>query len=155
MQGEEARPGYRPGFCMFRAIDDNGRAPMGAPSGATSAGHPQVLEKLTTIAPVGIFSNMTAVALIRRRVVLSADAFVEVVVWRVPEPVPPSAHAFKYRLAYVVAGECVLRYDNERDQGDHRHVGTVESPYGFSTPDRLLADFTAEIARWNREHGRS
>ncbi len=155
MQGEEARPGDRPGFCIFCAINDNSRAPMGAPGGATSVGHPRVLERLTTIALVGIFSNMSAVALIRRRVVLAADAFVEVVVWRVPEPVPPSAHAFKYRFAYVVAGECVLRYDNERGKGDHRHVGTVESPYNFSTPDRLMADFTADIARWNHEHGRS
>lgn len=98
---------------------------------------------------------MRAVALIRRRVVLAEDAFAEVAVWRVPEPAPPSAHCFKYRLAYVVAGECVLRYDNERGKGDHRHVGTVAAAYVFSTPDRLMADFNADIARWNHEHGRS
>ena len=98
---------------------------------------------------------MKAIALIRRRVVLAPDAFVEIAVWRVPQPVPPSAHAFKYRLAYIVAGECVLRYDNERDKGDHRHVGTVETPYAFSNPDKLMADFSADIARWNHENGRS
>jgi hypothetical protein len=98
---------------------------------------------------------MKAVALIRRRVVLATDAFVEVAVWRTPEPVPPSEHRFKYRLAYVVEGECVVRYDNERGKGDHRHFGTEEGPYTFSTPDQLMLDFSADIARWNDEHGRS
>ena len=100
-------------------------------------------------------SNMKAVALIRHRVVLAADAFAEILVWRVPEPIPPSEHPFKYRLAYVVKGECVLRYDNERGKGDHRHLGAVESPYAFTTPGRLVSDFNADIARWNHEHGRS
>lgn len=98
---------------------------------------------------------MRASALMQRRVVIAADAFVEVTIWRVPQPVPPSAHAFKYRLAYVVAGACVLRYDNERGKGDHRHVGAATTPYVFSTPDQLMADFNADIARWNHEHGRS
>lgn len=98
---------------------------------------------------------MKAIALIRRRVVLTPDAFVEITVWSVPHPVPPSEHGFKYRLAYIVAGECVLRYDNERNKGDHRHVGTVKTPYTFSNPDQLMADFSADIARWNHENGRS
>lgn len=98
---------------------------------------------------------MEAVALIRRRVVLAPDALVEVAVWRVLQPVPPSVHRFEYRLAYIVDGECVLRYDNERHKGDHRHVGPVEAPYAFSTPDQLIADFTADTARWNHENGRS
>ena len=98
---------------------------------------------------------MKAVALIRRRVVLAEDAFAEVAISRVSQPVSPSRHGFKYRLAYVVASQCVLRYDNERGKGDHRHVGTVEAPYVFSTPDQLMADFNADIARWNHEHGRS
>jgi hypothetical protein len=100
-------------------------------------------------------SNMKAVAMIRRRVVLAADAFVEIAVWRVPHPVAPSTHAFKYRLAYVVAEQCVLRYDNERGKGDHRHVEGIETPYVFSTPDQLMADFIADIERWNHEHGRT
>lgn len=104
---------------------------------------------------VGILSNMKAVALVRRRVVLAADAFAEIVIWRVPKPVPPSKHLFKYRLAYVVKEQCVLRYDNERDKGDHRHTEHSEEPYAFSTPDQLMADFESDIARWNHEHGRS
>lgn len=61
--------------------------------------------------------------------------------------------SLKYRLAYVVQGECVLRYDNERGKGDHRHVGTTEWAYAFTTPDQLMLDFNADIARWNHEHG--
>ena len=100
-------------------------------------------------------SSMKATPIVRRRVVLSADAFVEVAVWRVPEPVPPCGHFFKYRLAYVVKGECVVRYDNERGKGDHRHVIDREFDYAFSTPDQLMLDFNADIARWNREHRHS
>jgi len=90
----------------------------------------------------------------RRRVIVATDAFVEVVVWNIPAPVPPSTHKFKYRLAYVVRGQCVLRYDNECGKGDHRHTETAEEPYSFSTPERLMADFEADVARWNDEHGR-
>jgi hypothetical protein len=38
---------------------------------------------------------------------------VEIVIWRVPRPVPPSGHPFKYRLVYVAGGERVVGYDNE------------------------------------------
>ncbi|VAW80342.1 hypothetical protein MNBD_GAMMA13-2036 [hydrothermal vent metagenome] len=38
--------------------------------------------------------------LLRQRLPLSEDAFAEVVVWRVPNRLQGSEHAFKYRLAY-------------------------------------------------------
>ena len=98
---------------------------------------------------------MKAIPLIRRRVVLALDAFAEMAVWRVPEPVSPSEHPFKYRLAYVVGGECVLRYDNERGKGDHRHCEEQELDYAFSTPEQLMLDFNADIKRWNHEHSHS
>lgn len=102
-----------------------------------------------------MFSNMLSIPIFHRRVVLAEDAFADIVVWRVPQPIPAYGHPFKYRLAYVVAGNCVLRYDNERGKGDHRHIGTEEFSYSFSSPDQLVADFNADIARWNHEHGRS
>jgi hypothetical protein len=77
------------------------------------------------------------------------------VIWRVAQPVPPALHACKYRLAYIVGGECVLRFDDERGKGDHQHLGGVESACTFISPEQLMADFEAEIARWNDEHGRS
>lgn len=96
-------------------------------------------------------TNMKATELLRTRVVYTETAFAELVLWRVPKPVPGSSHAFKYRLAYVVGSICVVRYDNETGKGDHRHFGARESSYVFTTPDALLADFQRDIARWNRE----
>ncbi len=98
---------------------------------------------------------MRATLLLRRRVVVAPDAFADLAIWQLPEPLPPSTHRFKYRLAYVVDDRCVLRYDNERGKGDHRHTETAEAPYRFVTPDRLMADFESDIARWNHEHSHS
>jgi len=98
---------------------------------------------------------MKAVQLLRTHVALSASAFAELVLWQLPKPVAGSAHSFKYRLAYVVNGVCVLRYDNEVGKGDHRHFGGKESLYKFSTPEQLIADFQRDIARWNHENRNS
>ncbi len=95
---------------------------------------------------------MRATQLVRDRIAYSTTAFAELVLWRVAKPVPGSAHAFKYRLAYVVDGVCVVRYDNEAGKGDHRHYGQLEGRYKFTTPDRLIADFQTDIARWNDEN---
>lgn len=62
-----------------------------------------------------------------------------------------SAHEYKYSLAYVVEGECVLRYDNEAGKGDHRHVGARETRYAFTTPAQLLADFWSDLDHWRLE----
>jgi hypothetical protein len=91
---------------------------------------------------------MKAEALAQERHVLAEDAFAEIVVWRVPQSVKGSTHRLKYRLALVVAGDCVLRYDNESGKGDHRHVGDVEAAYSFSSYEKLLADFWADVDRW-------
>jgi uncharacterized protein DUF6516 len=91
---------------------------------------------------------MKAELLLDERHVIAEDAFVELVVWRLPNPVRGSAHPFKYRLALVAAGECVVRYDNEAGKGDHRHVDGVETPYAFSGYSMLLSDFWTEVERW-------
>jgi hypothetical protein len=98
---------------------------------------------------------MKATELLRTRIAYSATSFAELVLWRVPKPVAGSAHDFKYRLAYVVDGVCVVRYDNEAGKGDHRHFGGEESVYTFETPEKLIADFERDIARCNRENRNS
>ena len=98
---------------------------------------------------------MKAVELVRARVVFEETTFAELVLWQVPKSVAGSAHRFKYRLAYVVDGACVVRYDNEVGKGDHRHFGAKESTYTFQTPEKLIADFERDIARWNRENRNS
>jgi hypothetical protein len=98
---------------------------------------------------------MKATLVARTRVVYTEHSFAELVLWRVPASVAGSSHEFKYRLAYVVSGVCVVRYDNEVGKGDHRHFGDTESKYSFSTPEALLAAFERDIARWNRENSNS
>ena len=95
---------------------------------------------------------MKAVELVRTRVVYSPKAFADLVLWQPPSPLPRSVHRFKYRLAYVVEGKCVLRYDNESGKGDHRHFGEKERGYEFSSPGQLIAAFERDIARWNNEN---
>ncbi len=98
---------------------------------------------------------MKAVALLRTRIAFSETAFAELSIWKVPRPVAGSPHPFKYRLAYVVNGVCVVRYDNEAGKGDHRHFGAEEIVYSFQTPEKLVADFERDMMRWNRENRRS
>jgi len=93
---------------------------------------------------------MSAVPLLHERHQLSADTFVELRVWRVPTPVRGSAHDLKYALVLIATGVCVLRYDNEAGKGDHRHIGAMEHPYAFTTPEQLLADFWSDVEKWNR-----
>lgn len=91
---------------------------------------------------------MPAVAIHDIRRTLTAEAFVELKVWEVPEPVQGSDHRYKYRLVLVVNDRCVLRYDNEAGKGDHKHVGADarQMPYHFVSPRQLLDDFFAEVA---------
>ncbi|MBM3529035.1 MAG: hypothetical protein FJX62_13175 [Alphaproteobacteria bacterium] len=93
---------------------------------------------------------MPSEVLLRERHVLAEDLFVEIVIWRVPRAVRGSAHSFKYRLALVAAGRCVLRYDNEAGKGDHRHVGDVERPYAFASFETLISDFWSDVESWRR-----
>lgn len=90
-------------------------------------------------------SNMAAEMLLDERHVLSESVFAELVVWRVPAAVRGSRHEFRYRLALVVDGTCVMRYDNEAGKGDHRHVGSTEYDYQFESAEQLLADFWTDV----------
>lgn len=83
--------------------------------------------------------------MLNERHTLSENVFVEMVVWRLPLPLSGSLHSFKYRLALVVNGTCVLRYDNESGKGDHKHVVQNEIPYNFTTPKALLNDFWNDV----------
>lgn len=91
--------------------------------------------------------NMRSLLVQKRRVELRENAFVEIVIWQVPHPLPGSGHGYKYRLAAVVDEVCVLRYDNETGKGDHKHLGEREVPYPFTTLDQLVEDFWADVAR--------
>lgn len=94
-------------------------------------------------------NNMKAKQLLKSRETLSETAFVERVVWLLPSPLKGSSHSLKYRLAYVVDGVCVVRYDNEAGKGDHRHVNDLEQPYGFASFQQLMVDFWDDVQKWS------
>ncbi|MGB8279137.1 MAG: DUF6516 family protein [Methylovirgula sp.] len=73
------------------------------------------------------------------------SAIVEVVLWRVPAPVPPSSHGLKYSLFYGRPGIREIGYDNERGKGDHRHFRGLETAYTFTTVEQLMTDFWADV----------
>jgi hypothetical protein len=90
---------------------------------------------------------MPAELIFRFRDTFHDGAILEGVVWRVPAPMAGCAHPFKYRLFYGYPGRRVLGFDNERGKGDHLHRAGTEQPYLFSTPERLIEDFLAEVRR--------
>ena len=98
---------------------------------------------------------MKAVLLFQEKRTEASGAIVEMTIWRVPSPVPPSTHALKYSLFYGRAGQRIVAFDNERGKGDHRHFGGEETMYTFTTPRRLIADFESDIARWHSENSNS
>ncbi len=61
-------------------------------------------------------------------------------------------YGLKYRLYYGYPGKCLVRYDNERGKGDHRHDGDRETSYSFISVEQLIQDFKADIERLRGEH---
>ena len=110
-----------------------------------------MLELLTTLEDVVTFSNMKAELLLCERQGLTETAFVEIVIWRVPQRVSGSDHDFKYSLTLVINGVCVLRYDNEAGKGDHKHVRERETAYRFTDLATLHADFWNDVETWRLE----
>jgi len=105
------------------------------------------LAKLTTIVVVGMIANVKAELLQRERFDFEDGAILEMVIWRVPEPVDGCQHPYKYRLFYGRAGKRWVGYDNERPKGDHRHVGNREQSYVFTDVETLIRDFLADVER--------
>ena len=73
------------------------------------------------------------------------EGLIEVRVWEVPIPVWGSQHRLKYSAVYVVNGQRVVGFDNERGKGDHKHVLGVQYLYIFRDLPTLLDDFEAEV----------
>ncbi|KAA3514281.1 toxin-antitoxin system TumE family protein [Agrobacterium rosae] len=90
---------------------------------------------------------MKATLIEKTRRVVNDTTFFEVALWHLPDAVPGSTHPFKYRLALVVNGDCILRYDNERGKGDHRHIGDHEEAIEFTTLEALFDAFQTDMER--------
>ena len=90
---------------------------------------------------------MKAELLFHQRIDYDDGAIVEMILWRVPLPVPPSTHGLKYSLFYGRSGVREVGYDNERGKGDHRHFQGIETAYAFRTVERLVADCWSDVRR--------
>lgn len=89
--------------------------------------------------------NMKARMIYRFEQDYDDGAMIRMVIWDVPEPVPPAGHRFKYRLVYIERGKRVIGFDNERGKGDHRHAGDKESAYVFVDVPTLIRDFIEAV----------
>lgn len=92
---------------------------------------------------------MAATLILRDRYENRAGLVIERVVWVLERPLAGSAHRYKYRLWCGRKGVTLVRFDNEKGKGDHRHEGPDERErrYEFTTLERLLEDFDVEVRR--------
>jgi hypothetical protein len=89
-----------------------------------------------------------ALPIVSAKEVRDDGAIIEIVVWRLIEPLHPCTHMYKYRLYFGTSGICHVRYDNELGKGDHRHLDGAELPYQFVSLVRLLDDFQRDVETW-------
>jgi hypothetical protein len=71
--------------------------------------------------------------LLHQRIDYNDGAIVEMLLWRVPSPVPPSVHGLKYSLFYERPGVREIGYDNERGKGIIGIIGALR-PLPHSRP---------------------
>jgi len=95
---------------------------------------------------------MKAVLILRHKDVSPEGRITEMVIWRVPQPVKPCTHLFKYSLVLIVNDERVTGFDNERGKGDHYHSRGDERPYLFAGLEKLVDDFIEESEKWKNAH---
>lgn len=88
---------------------------------------------------------MEAVLLYRDKYIYGDGAIREMVIWQLSEQDSKRLHGLKYRLFYGYPGKCLVRYDNERGKGDHRHYSNREEVYEWVSVRQLVLDFKADI----------
>ncbi len=49
-------------------------------------------------------------------------------------------------------GTCIVRYDNESGEGDHKHIKGQEEFYLFKDVETLAADFLEEIEKVRNQY---
>jgi hypothetical protein len=86
-----------------------------------------------------------AVLVLYRKRIYDDGAIAEMKLWHLPNPVRGSKHSFKYSLFYGRNDVRLIGYDNEAGKGDHRHYGDREEVYQFTTPEKLMLDFLADV----------
>ncbi|MDZ4837227.1 MAG: DUF6516 family protein [Candidatus Melainabacteria bacterium] len=96
---------------------------------------------------------MKAILIYRNKRVLANGSIEEIVIWKLPEPTLDQPHGFKYRLYFGLAdGTCLVRYDNERGNRDHKHLMDREESYEFISIEQLMEDFLKDEKRAQEEN---
>ena len=90
---------------------------------------------------------MVARLLFQDKFIYADGAIREMVIWRLPELDKERPLGLKYSLFYGYPEKCLVRYDNERGKGDHRHEGDQEEAYNFVSVEKLIQDFRTDIER--------
>ncbi|MFH1587201.1 MAG: DUF6516 family protein [Candidatus Diapherotrites archaeon] len=85
----------------------------------------------------------------RNKKQLDKYSFIEYRIYSVPES-EDFPDGVKYSMNFVIKEECVLRYDNERGKGHHRHLGEVESKIQFKSINILIKNFFGEVGKIRR-----
>lgn len=94
---------------------------------------------------------MPATELMNFKTDIDDNSFTVIRILAVDPSIVGSHHGYKYSLAYVVNGVCVLRYDNERGKGDHKHIGDIEIPVKFVDIRTLIDEFSADVKMLRRQ----
>lgn len=84
--------------------------------------------------------------MLKNRKPLDEDSFVEFKVYSVPRS-KQFREGIKYSLSYVKQDVCILRYDNEREKGHHKHFKGKESKISFNSTEKLIEEFEKEVER--------
>lgn len=90
---------------------------------------------------------MSATLIVDFKDITPEGDIIEMRVWRVPRPVPPSEHEYKYSLYFGSKGHRIVAFDNERGKGDHCHIDGIERPYLFVGIEQLIEDFIVAVEK--------
>jgi hypothetical protein len=88
-----------------------------------------------------------ATLIVDEKTVYPDGTIVQMVVWVLPERDLERSHGLKYSLFYGMPGIRLVGYDNERGKGDHKHLGSLQVPYRFTSLEKLIADFRDDVQR--------
>jgi hypothetical protein len=73
-------------------------------------------------------------------------SILSIVIWLLPREDVNRLHGYKYRLNYSHSdGSTIVRYDNERGKGDHKHIWETQTEYKFEGVEKLVEDFFADV----------
>ena len=81
---------------------------------------------------------------------LTETSFYYVKIWNIPKS-ENFPEGVKYSMAIVDRGKVIVRFDNERGKGHHKHYGGTELPVKFQSVEELLESFFREVKAFRGE----